>query len=310
MVEKYLFVDGHNLLHRSFHALKEMRRMDGKRNGAICGFLKSLASVRWDADIQLRNTVVFWDDGHSQQRLDIYPDYKAHRREADEQKQRERESLRRQQQVLESLLVYTGLRQVRVAGVEADDLIGVFSSRVRTSDSSVLVYSGDQDMHQLISPGIKILDPSKGLVSSSVLEKTWGTSNVRRLAQLKSIQGDPSDNIKGVPRVGKKRAAQVVPYFLIPEHEGAGPLTQDTKKEVDKKDQKWVDKVLEYSEVVVRNYSLVKLPKTWAESFLTLYQIEQALVQFSEVPPKDRKAFSKALIEQELLDEVHSLHRW
>lgn len=305
-----MFIDANNLLYRSFYGFMEQRRKsDGRRVGGISGFLGIMAKVRSEADIPLRNTVVVWDGGRSPQREELYPDYKAHRdKDKDEKKLSEEADLAWQRTEIMRLLNYTGCRQLQVSGVEADDLISVFAFTVRDGGGHSLIYTGDKDFHQIITPGIKILDPKHGLITPQVLEEEWGTNNVNRLAQLKAITGDTSDNIKGVPGIGKKRAAKYVKYFHIPQ--GLNPIPLDASQKPDKKDGKWVGKILEHKDVVVRNYTLISLPRRLEDSFLSPEQVEEALSQWLTIPQKDRASFVTALKELELEDEAHYLHRW
>lgn len=307
MKENYLFVDGGNLLHRSFHSMSEMRRMDGQRNGALHGFLRSLSWIRNELDIRTKNAVVFWDAGRAQGRYDLFPQYKEGREPKDDREREQREDVHRQADELEVLLQLAGIRQIKVPGCEADDLIAIFAHRLGETGGTAVVYSGDHDMHQLIRPWIKVYDPKRSILRHPDLEEMWGTINVHRLAQIKAIMGDKSDSIDGVKTVGIKWAAKLLPYFDNPTDEDPLPRTD---LEVDPKHVKKLDKVLKDQELVKRNYLLIRLPCNWGESFYSQDQTVEALTQWLIPSNKNLIEFLKRLRENELETVAENIHRW
>jgi len=305
--ERFLFIDGGNLLHRSFHSMIEMRRMNGQRNGALHGFLRSLSWVRSELDIPLRNTVVFWDAARAQGRYDLLPTYKEGREPKDKHEREQREDVHRQADELEVLLHLGGVRQIKVPGTEADDLIAIFAHRLGDTGDTAVVYSGDHDMHQLIRPWIKVYDPKRSVLSHPDLEEIWGVQNIYRLAQIKSIMGDKSDSIPGVRGIGIKWAAKLIQYFENPTDEE--PLKVNGKQ-VDPKHLKKFDKVLAEEGLIRRNYLLIRLPCVWSESFYTLDQAEAALLQWLTPGEKSRSGFLQRLRENELEVVAENIHRW
>ncbi len=307
MRENFLFVDGGNLLHRSFHSMREMRRMDGQRNGALHGFLRSLSWIRNELDIPLKNTIVFWDAGRAQGRYDLFPEYKEGREPKDDHEREQREDVHRQADELEVLLRLAGVRQIKVPGVEADDLIAIFAYRLKDTNDTAIVYSGDHDFHQLMRPWIKVFDPKRSTLSHLDLEDIWGTTNVHRMALIKAITGDKSDSIGGVKGIGPKWAAKLEGYFENPTD--LEPLKRN-KLKVDPKHKTRLKKVLETKELIERNYLLIRLPSTWDESFYTLDQVEAALLQWLTPGNKNLIAFLKRLQENELSAVAENMHRW
>ena len=307
MREKFLFVDGGNLLHRSFHSMSEMRRMDGQRNGALHGFLRSLSWIRSELDIPLKHTIVFWDSDRAQGRFDLFPEYKAGRTPANDHEREQREDVHRQADEIEVLLKLAGVRQIKVPGTEADDLISIFAHKLGESGDTVVVYSGDHDFHQLIRPWIKVFDPKRSVLKQLDLDEIWGTPNVHRMAQIKAIMGDKSDSIDGVKTVGIKWACKLTAYFDNPTDED--PLPRNDL-EVDPKHEKKLARVLKNRDLVKRNYLLIRLPCSWEESFYSHEQAVNALEQWLVQAKRNLIEFLKRLRENELEQVAENIHRW
>jgi len=308
MTERYLFVDAMNLLHRSFHGWKEHYHSDGTRNGAIQGFLKGLAWVRTQVDIPLRNTIIFWDEGRAEGRMSLLPSYKGHRSPKTKKEQADSEDIFRQGDTVEELLDHAGCRQIKVPGVEADDLISIFAQRLNATDATALIFSGDHDFHQLTRPWIKIVDPKKSTLAHGDLLGIWGTDNVYQLPQIKALMGDKSDNIPGLKGVGPKWAVKLVKYFHTPAP-GDDPFVRNDVAP-DDKDLKKLSLVLENLEQIKTNYKLVALPSNWGDSFYNLDQAESALTQWLTPGKRNLQTFLKRLAELEIHGTLENIHRW
>ena len=87
-------------------------------------------------------------------------------------------------------------KQVSVEGAEGDDVMYSLSTHFADLGEDVLVISGDRDMVQLhnFNKKINVYDPRKRTIFPPD----------PNIVEYKAIVGDTSDNIKGVPRLGKK----------------------------------------------------------------------------------------------------------
>jgi DNA polymerase-1 len=107
---------------------------------------------------------------------------------------------------------YAGVEQ---HGVEADDLIAAYSSKLASNGHDVLIISADKDLaqlvtervHQLVPPptanprlGWRELDPAG-------VEEKFGIKPTQ-IADYLALIGDTSDNIPGLRGVGPKTAAK------------------------------------------------------------------------------------------------------
>lgn len=306
-MDRFLLIDGHNLLHRCFHSHKEMRDDEGQRIGAMHGFLRSMAYIRDQTNIAIENTVVCFDGGHAAFRKEIYPEYKAHRETEDPIKLEERNDLRSQLDSLKELLSLSGCRLVQVGGVEADDLLGLFAGATMRQGGEAIIFTNDKDLHQVICAGVRVVDPHKGVISYSDLNDLWGFDIPTKIPQFLAVTGDASDGVKGVPRMGKVRALKIMPYWNPPTADNPFPRSG---LRIAKEDSSWWEKIEAHKELLERNYRLLKIPTEWSESRYSSEQLTQALEQFLTPTQRQLTAFVQMLYKKSLKEVAREAHRW
>ena len=98
-------------------------------------------------------------------------------------------------------------------GFEADDIVcTALESRERGSTSYVV--TGDKDLHQLMTPTVKIYClNNKGIISPRQVTTKWNIARPDQLGIALAIIGDSVDNIKGIPGWGPKKAASITSRF-------------------------------------------------------------------------------------------------
>lgn len=196
-----LLIDGHNAIHRAKHVFKDLVNSGGYRIGAVWGQLGILkrAIKLYPGHI----AILFFDGGRSKRRLEILPSYKGHRKpEVDTEPGFV--PIYEQVDMAMELATAMGVHNIKVSGVEGDDLIAFIS---RHSQESV-VYSNDRDFYHLVRPGCSQHVPtSKGqedlIVTHNNFTAITGFHSTFEHLLFKCISGDPSDGIKGVTGVGE-----------------------------------------------------------------------------------------------------------
>ena len=192
---KIVIIDGQNFLHRSRAGLQV-----GQFN-IVFNFFRGLRSLLQ----QLQPTRVYFTlEGHPQKRHELFPEYKANRKIDlnNEKKVQELENFWRQRDlILELLKEHFPLNVVRHPNFEADDVI---FNLIESSWKSIpwIVVSSDSDFTQLLEnyDHVQIYNPMK-------------KKYVERFDDYviwKALRGDPSDNIPGLPKIGDKRALELV----------------------------------------------------------------------------------------------------
>jgi DNA polymerase-1 len=189
---KVLLVDGYNLLHRSRFGFAK-----GEYN-IVFNFLRGFRSL---TDKIAPDRVVFVLEGYPKFRYGLYPEYKANRKTTDPKKQAELADFRRQKDICIELLKRLPIKIIRHPNYEGDDVIGSLIKE-RYSNDECVVATGDTDFIQLLNShsNVKIYNPIK---------KTYFNTPDYDYVLWKSMVGDTSDNIKGIPRVGPKTATKV-----------------------------------------------------------------------------------------------------
>ncbi len=148
---KLILVDGSSYLYRAFHALPPLSNSKGEPTGAVLGVLNMLNKMIKEESPE-RIAVVFDAPGRTF-RDELFDQYKAHRTPMPD-------DLRSQVQPLLDAVAAMGLPLLRVAGVEADDVIGTLAKQGAESGYDVLISTGDKDMAQLVNiPGIPGVGP-------------------------------------------------------------------------------------------------------------------------------------------------------
>lgn len=201
-------IDGNSLAYRAFYALPEsMATHDGRPTNAIYGFASMLAKIV--ADFSPGAIVVAWDAGMSG-REKAYEPYKSQRKPRPD-------LLSEQWPHLPEVVEAFGFVNVRVEGYEADDVIGTLAARSKEAGIPVTVVSGDRDVYQLVTDGVRVMATSKGVSEVTIydreeVQERYGVPP-ERVPDLIGLRGDTSDNIPGVPGIGDKTAAQLLSEF-------------------------------------------------------------------------------------------------
>jgi DNA polymerase-1 len=194
-----VLVDGSSYLYRAFHAMPPLSNAAGEPTGAVLGVLNMVVKLANDF-ANARMAIVFDAPGRTF-RDDLFEAYKSHRPAMPD-------DLRAQITPLLTILKAQGHPLLRIAGVEADDVIGTLACRAEAAGYDVIISTGDKDMSQLVNDSITIVNTMTGsrLDRAGVKAKfdVWPEQIIDYLA----LVGDASDNIPGVPKVGPKTAAK------------------------------------------------------------------------------------------------------
>lgn len=206
-------VDGSNLFMRNYHGLKaqDLRTESGHPTWGTYGYFKSLSSL--SQLLSPTHLVVAWDFGKSAKRHLLDPNYKMNRTSTRE------DDLALQLDDTQRLEVLLGIKSYGEPGVEADDIIADVVFQWEHQVDGVIIVSGDHDMEQLISDRVVVMKPpSKSGGAPSLRDLEWVQETYPgvpppRLPEIWALQGDSSDDIPGVPRVGPKTALKLIQTY-------------------------------------------------------------------------------------------------
>jgi DNA polymerase-1 len=204
-----LLLDGHSLAYRAFYALPpDLATSTGQVTNAVYGFTSML--IKLLADRQPAGVVVTFDQGRDVERTAAYPDYKAGREKAPDE-------FREQLPLIEQVMDVLSIPVVKVPGVEADDVIATLADMAVSDGWRVGIVTGDRDAMQLVTDDVTVLYNVRGI--SEVSEMTPDAVEDKYLVrpehyvQYAALRGDKSDNLPGVPKVGRKTAAKLLDEY-------------------------------------------------------------------------------------------------
>ncbi len=199
VVPKLVLVDGSSYLYRAFHALPPLSNSKGEATGAVLGVLNMLNKLIKE-EAPDRIAVVFDAPGRTF-RDDLFEHYKAHRPSMPD-------DLRSQIQPLLEAVAAMGLPLLRIAGVEADDVIGTLALQAAAAGDDVLISTGDKDMAQLVGPQIRLVNTMSNSRYDRAAVKAKFDVFPEQIVGYLALVGDSSDNIPGITGVGPKTAAK------------------------------------------------------------------------------------------------------
>lgn len=158
--------------------------------------------------------IVVWDGGSSswsKRRLALYPNYKASRREKTEEQKAKVKLFAQQKPIITLLFRYFGISNLELPATEADDVIAQLCYQLNPSWRAVIL-SDDRDFRQLVSETVSLFCPMAGLTYNMQGLQPDKIKHSQYLL-FKSCFGDPSDNIYGIPDVGKITLEKVFADF-------------------------------------------------------------------------------------------------
>jgi 5'-3' exonuclease len=214
MMNKYstIAVDLSSLAYRSFYGLPDsIRSNEGKPVNAIKGYLDALNRfIKMYKPKEIIHAVD--EDWRPQWRVDLLPQYKAHRVEENEE-ELVPDDLEYQLELLPQILQDMGMKVVGAEKNEADDILAV----VCKQRSNVVVITGDRDLLQLIddkkSNAVHMLGKDGGTLftEKEVMIKYGVRAN--QYIDFSVLRGDASDGLPGVKGIGEKTAAKLIYEF-------------------------------------------------------------------------------------------------
>ena len=143
-----LILDGHALVHRAWHAIREPLnvRSTGEEVRAVFGFLNSF--IKTISDRKPTHIVITFDLPKPTFRHLKFKYYKAHRPPTPPE-------LRGQFARIRQLMEAFGVPIFEQEGFEADDLIGTLGRQAEEQEIDTIVLTGDTDTLQLVSPHVR-----------------------------------------------------------------------------------------------------------------------------------------------------------
>lgn len=210
--EKKLFLlDAFALIYRAYFAFAKNPRINSKGldTSAVFGFVNTLNEViRKEKPTHI---AVVFDRPTPTLRHIEYPEYKAHREAMPD-------GLRDALPYIDKLLEAFNIPKLYKDGFEADDVIGTLAKKAEKEGFQTYMMTSDKDFAQLVSENIFMYRPGNKWQPTAiwgipeVLEK-FDIQRVDQVIDYLGMMGDASDNIPGIPGVGKKTAQKFIKEY-------------------------------------------------------------------------------------------------
>ena len=207
---KLMILDGNSVVNRAFYGVRPLTTREGLYTNAIFGFLTILQ--RMEQEERPDGVCVAFDLQGPTFRHLRYDGYKATRHGMPQE-------LAQQMPLLKEVLRAMNIPILECQGWEADDVIGTVGKRCGQEDWDCVVVTGDRDSLQLIDSHVqvKLLLTKGGQTTANCYDQAAFQAEYGFpppiLVDLKSLMGDSSDNIPGVPGVGPKTARELLLRF-------------------------------------------------------------------------------------------------
>ena len=211
MAKRLVIIDGKSVFYRGYYAMPGLSTADGTPTGGVYGF--AALSLELIKRLEPDYVCVAWDKRGTniRRRLAIYPDYKAGRKPAPP-------DFYAQIPILHELLAAFGWPLYEFDDYEADDIMATLDKQAEQhGDIETYLITSDLDALQILDQNTYLYALKKGLTNIDkfdipAFEKRYGI-RIGQFLDLKSLKGDSSDNIPGVPGVGEKTAVKLLQQF-------------------------------------------------------------------------------------------------
>ena len=256
-----MIVDALNAYFRAF-IVNPSLSTHGQPIGGPKGFLGILQKLC--RDIKPDTVMIVWDGpGGSRRRREQNKNYKEGRkpirvnRQTDLTEEQQRANMAWQQLRLIEYLNELPVVQLRFDEVEADDVIAYATQLDHFKGWQKVIVSSDKDFLQLCDDETVLFRPIQKKVHNKMNIVEDFNIHPRNFAMARAIAGDPSDNLRGVPRAGLKSISKNL-KFLKEDKDVTLQEIFDFCLGSDSK-AKFFTNVLAHRDVIIENYKLMQL---------------------------------------------------
>ncbi len=197
-------IDGYSNIFRAYYAIRGLSSSKGEPTNAVYGFLQMLRKLMKDEEPEFLG--VAFDVSSDTVRKERFEEYKANRKPMPD-------DLRPQIAWIRKLVEAYKIPLLELPKYEADDVLGTLARKASAAGYEVVLVSPDKDLMQLVGDGVfqyhttreKLYDPAG-------VEEDFGVPP-ELVIDVLALMGDSSDNVPGVPGIGKKGATNLVKEY-------------------------------------------------------------------------------------------------
>jgi DNA polymerase-1 len=211
MSKKLLYLlDGMALAYRAHFAFinSRLKNSEGIPTGPVLGFANTLEKMLDEK--KPTHIAVAWDTHAPTFRHEKDEEYKANRPPQPEE-------LKIGIPLIKEMVEAWGIQNIEQDGYEADDIIGTIASGANADDVDVMMVTPDKDFMQLVHDHIRMMKPDNNNGGFNIIDregvKDYFGVYPEDVIDVLAIIGDTSDNIPGVPGIGKKGAPKLIKKY-------------------------------------------------------------------------------------------------
>ena len=207
--KKFAIIDGKSIFYRGYYAMPSLATKDGTPTGGVYGF--AVLALEVIKKLKPDYVAVAWDKPKTniRKRLALYPEYKAGRKPPPD--------FYEQIPVLHELLQAFGWPLYELDDYEADDIMGALALQASKQGIETMLVTSDLDMLQIVGELTHVFALKTGLSNIELYSpKSFEAKydiKVDQFLDMKSLKGDSSDNIPGVPGIGEKGAIELIKQY-------------------------------------------------------------------------------------------------
>lgn len=208
--KKLAIIDGKSVFYRGYYAMPNLSTADGTPTGGVYGF--AAMSLELIKKLKPDYVAVAWDKPKTniRSRLKIYPEYKAGRKPAPP-------DFYAQIPILHDLLKAFSWPLYELDDYEADDIMCTLAKKAEKAGLETMLITSDLDALQCLHNHTHVYALKKGFSSIEKFDPEYFESKhgirTEQFLDLKSLKGDSSDNIPGVPGIGEKTAVELLQKY-------------------------------------------------------------------------------------------------
>ncbi|MEX0894750.1 MAG: DNA polymerase I, partial [Balneolaceae bacterium] len=236
--KKLFLLDGMALAYRAHFAFinSRLKNTSGIPTGPILGFANTL--VKLLEEEEPTHISVVWDTHEPTFRHDLDEDYKANRPPQPEE-------LTIGIPLIKEMVKKFGIQNLEQHGYEADDIIGTLAHRANAEDVNAYLVTPDKDFMQLVHDHITMYKPDNKnggfvLIDREGVMEYFGVYP-EKVVDVLAMIGDTSDNIPGVPGIGKKGAPKLINKY--------GSLEKAIEAAPDMKSKRYREGLTEHADI-------------------------------------------------------------
>lgn len=211
MAKKKLYLlDGMALAYRAHFAFinSRLKNSEGIVTGPILGFANTL--VKLLEEEEPTHIAVAWDTHAPTFRHEMDEEYKANRPPQPDE-------LRVGIPLIKEMIEQFGIENIQKDGYEADDIIGTIAYDAHEDHVEAFLVTPDKDFMQLVRDHVVMVKPDNKNGGFNIIDpdgvKDYFGVYPDKVIDVLAMIGDTSDNIPGVPGIGKKGAPKLVKKY-------------------------------------------------------------------------------------------------